>query len=418
MNKYKIIIKTTVRIVLLLTLLVISIPSFTKSLDKTIAKDISSYLKNSNVSANYYVATNKNKVITQGASGYFDCNKKYSMKLNNKMPIASITKSMTAASILLLHEQNKIELHDYIYKYIPNNYWPDNKLADWAYKITIHHLLTHSSGIPNYTLQLSLRPEMTDEEIKKEMLKYASTQPLLSKPGDKYHYSNTGYFILGMIIENVTKKELKDFFAENLFKPLGMNNTFLPSFKEGFKYQLLGDKKLPERCFVYLNNNNNVEKVDLVPVKSDKILPAFADGGVISTVKDLHKWSLALHNVKIINQDSYNKMIYPHIHVEDTKTKNRYAGYGIHVDTLESGEKIYGHSGNANVIRGELWYLPSKMTNIAILGNMTIKNQQQQNIDYSNLKNHFDILFLRNHIIDTLLAIKSKNLTASKKNPN
>ncbi|KJV57549.1 beta-lactamase family protein [Orientia chuto str. Dubai] len=330
-----------------------------------------------NINASYYIATNK--IIAQGAVGYLDCSTRhYKIKHDTLMPIASITKSMTAAAIMILYEQEKLKLNDCITKHIPENYWPDNKPPTWANTVSIHQLLSHTSGIidpqgiNNSDISKKLfTPEMSDMEIKQTVLKTIVNQQLQS--AGKYHYSNLGYFILGLIIENTSKQDLKDFFSEKFFKPLQMNNTYLLTFQEGFRIQALGSKKIPDTCIIQYNKNQ--QDVSLVKVHG-RVLATFSAGGVISNVQDLHKWNLALHNMRVVSNDSYKKMTTSHVIVDDPEENNKlfvksHYGYGLKIGLLANGNKIYGHSGNY-CARSELWYMPSKSVSIAILSNIFI----------------------------------------------
>lgn len=364
-------------ILLVLILLLIPSASFAKS-NKTMSKDISNYLKNMNINASYYIATDKNKIIARGAVGHFDCStKQHKIKYDVLMPIASITKSMTAVAIMILHEQGKLKLDDCIAKHIPENYWLNGKIPAWSNTVSIHQLLSHTSGIvdpkginSSDVSKKLFRPEMSDMEIKQIILNSIVDQELQSV--GQYHYSNIGYFILGLIIENVSKQELKDFFAENLFKPLKMNSTYLLTFQEGFKIQMLGSKRIPDTCV--FQRDMNQKDVSLVKLQS-RVLATFSAGGVISNVHDLHKWNLALHNMQIVSKDSYIKMTTSHAVINDTDENElfteSYYGYGLKIGLLANGKKVYGHNGNY-CARSELWYVPSKSVSIAMLSNIFI----------------------------------------------
>src|SRR6186997_3266803 len=139
---------------------------------------------------------------------------------DTKFRLGSITKQFTATLTLQLVEQGKIKLDGKLSDYLPEY------RADIGSKVTIHHLLTHTSGIPSYTDQpgffenVSRNPYKVDEFVKK----YASGD-LQFEPGSKYSYNNSGYFLLGAIIERITGKPYEQVLKENIFDPLGMKNT-------------------------------------------------------------------------------------------------------------------------------------------------------------------------------------------------
>lgn len=374
---------------------------------------IREYLRTNKIYSTYYVATDANEVIAQGASGYFSCSSKQKeLKVDSLMPIASITKSMTASAIMRLHEKSKIQLHDTVDQYIPKDYWPNNTPPSWSNQITIHQLLTHSAGLPDYIWHIACTDSMTENEIKKHVLQVIASQNLLFTPGHGYHYSNSGYFILGLIIEFINEKSLPNVFKDEFFVPLGMNNTYLLSFHDGFKAQMKrNNSPFPEGCIAVLDKKRSSKKGgELILVKAPlvKLMPPFADGGVMSNVLDLYKWNVALHNGKVVSNESYTRMVTPHVKVTKQNNKmltNTHYGYGLNIALLPNGEKIYGHSGNFYTVRGEQWYIPSKSISISILGNIFVPRWSSYNAKVNaKIKENVDIKSLLNFSISQLLA--------------
>src|ERR1044071_80579 len=160
------------------------------------------------------------KVVYKGGFGMANMEWNIPITPDTKFRLGSITKQFTATVILQLVEQGKIKLDGKL-----SDYLPDYR-KDVGEKVTIHHLLTHTSGIPSYTSQpgffenVSRNPYKVDEFVKK----YASGN-LEFEPGSKYSYNNSGYFLLGAIIEHVTGKPYEQVLKENIFDPLGMKNT-------------------------------------------------------------------------------------------------------------------------------------------------------------------------------------------------
>ena len=135
-----------------------------------------------------------------------------------KFRLGSITKQFTAMAILILQEQSKLKVEDPIGKYLAD--------APKAWEgVTIHHLLTHTSGVPSYTDDPSYGKKMTQPETVKSMIARFKDKPLEFEPGEKFHYSNSGYFLLGAIIEKVSGKSYEAFLKEAIFDPLGMTDT-------------------------------------------------------------------------------------------------------------------------------------------------------------------------------------------------
>lgn len=198
--------------IFLLVLLVINCVDSFADIQQRISEAEKEYISNRFVNAVFMFADDYKQLLT-GAKGIFALNGEQ-LKANEMMPIASATKPITAAGILRLQEQKLLNVNDKIYKYIDLEMW-QGKVPDWAYKISIHNLLTHSSGIAEYFSFVKLDLNMTRKEARKKILQYVASKPLEVPIGKKFKYSNTNFVILGMIIEKVTKKDLCNFFKMN-----------------------------------------------------------------------------------------------------------------------------------------------------------------------------------------------------------
>ncbi len=208
-----------------------------------------------------------------------------------KFRLGSITKQFTSMLTLQLVEQNKIKLDGKI-----SDYLPDYR-KDIGDKVTIHQLLTHTSGIPSYTSQpgffenVSRNPYKVSEFVKK----YASGD-LEFEPGTKFSYNNSGYFLLGAIIEQVTGKPYEQVLKENIFDPVGMKNTGYDRYAPLIQKRAAGYTKAPDgyRNAAYL----------------DMSIP-YAAGSMYSTVEDLYLWDQALYTDKLISAQSKELMYKP-----------------------------------------------------------------------------------------------------------
>src|SRR5438128_2884378 len=217
-----------------------------------------------------------------------------------KFRLGSITKQFTATLILQLVEQGKIKLDGKLIDYLPDY------RKDTGAKVTIHNLLSHTSGVPSYTSlpgffqNVSRNPFTTDDFIKK----YASGD-LEFEPGTKFVYSNSGYFLLGAIIEKVTGKPYEQVLRENIFDPLGMKNTGYDHFGT-----IIG-----KRATGYTKTPGGYETAPYL----DMSIP-YAAGSLYSTVEDLYLWDHALYGEKILSARSKELMFTPNL--------NNY-GYGF-----------------------------------------------------------------------------------------
>lgn len=256
--------------------------------------------------------------------GYGQANDEWSIPnaSDTRFRLGSITKQFTAAAILQQIEQGKLQLTDPVSKYYTD--------APETWKgITIHHLLNHTSGIPSYTaLPNFFAKESRIRRTPAEIIQLTQDKPLEFQPGEKFAYDNTGYILLGYILEKVTGQTYADYLDQKIFGPLGMKDS-------GYD---LAEKIIARRAAGYAQDGKNTGFLDMS-------LP-YAAGSLYSTVGDLLKWDQALYNGKVISADSLAKMTTP--------GKGDY-GYGLVIQE-KNGRKVIGHGGgingfNTNMIR-------------------------------------------------------------------
>ena len=396
------------KISLFFVILCVDILSFAQVNKSDIADCRDRYLKTHMLNAIYAVYSG-NEPLIQGAAGFYS--KKIQEDPNSvdkllgfeqKMPIASGTKQMSAAAILRLRDQKKLDVTDVLSKHLPKDsqYWGGN-MPEWANKITIHNLLTHSSGLPEYIFDLKLDLTKSHKEINGEIVQFTAKSSLLFESGQKFQYCNSGYVLLGLIIESVSGKELREFFYDEFFAPLGMKDTHLSDLTEALNYQTgkLSDL-YPNRYLIVPGSAPS-----FVPAPSDIKLPPFADGGVVSTARDMNKWMMALHNGEVISQDSLKLMTTPYIKSEDKMRYNAYYGYGIYIIN-ENGKTIYTHGGNAIAVRGEYSYIKDMNIAVIVLSNsmVHIPESMKGKVDMSQDCNQIDIMFFNKSLISLICA--------------
>jgi CubicO group peptidase (beta-lactamase class C family) len=255
-----------------------------------------------------------------------------------KCRIGSITKQFTAMAILILHEQGKLKLDDPVGKFVAE------APKTWE-KVTIHHLLTHTSGVHSYTSDPAYAKSMTHPETVTSMIARFKDRPLDFAPGTKFSYSNSGYFLLGAIIEKASGKSYEAFLKEAIFDPLGLKDT-------GYDHP---QTVLPHRASGYTRTEHGLENAGYL----DMAQP-YAAGSLYSTVENLARWDQALADGKLIGKDSYAKMFTP--------VKEHYA-YGLDVET-RSGKKEISHGGGINgFVSYNLWY-PDQKVSVVVLSNV------------------------------------------------
>jgi D-alanyl-D-alanine carboxypeptidase len=351
-----------------------------------------------------YMFCHGDDTLAMGAHGIRSLKTNVPLKENEQMPVASITKSMTAASILKLQDKKLLNVQDVVSKHLTakSGIWADNKVPSWADKVTIHNLLTHRSGLPEYFMNAKLDVTKSHDQINKDIANFAGSAELAFEPGSKFAYNNTNFVLLGLIIEQVSGSPLADFYDKELFIPLNMKSTRLISLEEAVKSQTDPDyTQVPTRYFVTPNGTTT-------PVfneaKSEFIMVPFSDGGVISTNGDLIRWHKALHNGKVLSDESYKLMTTKYYEISGTNGIKTYMGYGLFISTLWDGCDTYYHAGNALAIRGESGYVPTHNFYYAVLSNTMnyVPKDMEDKIDMSTPANQLDIYYFVNSILQAI----------------
>jgi len=268
---------------------------------------------------------------------------------NTKFRLGSITKQFTAMTILILQEQGKLSVDDPVSKHAEG--CPDG----WK-EITIQHLLTHTSGIPSFTGLPGYRTSMPLPSSPAKTLDRVREMPLEFKPGESFAYSNSGYVLLGQVIEQVSGQSYEEFLRKSIFEPLGMTDT---------GYDLPG-KILPHRAAGYEPAKGSLANASYL----DMTIP-HAAGSLYSTVEDLHRWSRALDSRKLLPEAAYAKMFTP--------GKGNY-GYGW-IIAKEHGREHFGHGGGINGFTTTISRYPSEQLCIVVLCNVVTSNPGQVSRD-------------------------------------
>jgi len=247
---------------------------------------------------------------------------------NTKHRLGSITKQFTAMLVMQLVEEGKLKLDVPITTYLPE--YP-KATGD---QITLHHLLTHTAGIPNYTSFPKFFEETSrDPFTPTNFISQFKEMELEFEPGEKFAYSNSGYFLLGVIIEKVTGKSYEENLQEKIFKPLNMNDTGFDNHDVILKNRATGYEK---RGNSYINSPY-----------LDMSIP-YAAGSLYSTVEDLYLWDRALASNTLISEKNKKLMFAPHI-----KSGSGTYGYGWGANKMPLGTgtdslTVVGHGGGIN----------------------------------------------------------------------
>ncbi|MFN0111449.1 MAG: serine hydrolase [Blastocatellia bacterium] len=257
--------------------------------------------------------------------------------------IGSITKQFTAVATLMLMEQGKLNLSDEITKFLPD--YPTQ-----GHKITIEHLLTHTSGIKSYTGLAEWRPLWRKDLKMTELIDIFKNQPMEFAPGEKWNYNNSGFVLLGAIIEKISGQSYADFVEKNIFAPLGMKQSFYDNTQ----------RVIPRRAAGYSKNANTYANAEYLSMSHPH-----AAGSLMSTVDDLAKWDAALYTEKLVKQTSLKKAWTAFV-LNDGKPTTY--GYGWGVNTLQ-GMQMLAHGGGINGFTCDAVRLPETRVYVAILTN-------------------------------------------------
>ncbi|HLZ61776.1 MAG TPA: serine hydrolase domain-containing protein [Ktedonosporobacter sp.] len=269
---------------------------------------------------------------------------------HTRFRIGSLTKQFTALAILLLQDQGKLHVQDLICIYIsscPQAWRP----------ITIHQLLIHTSGIPSYTGLPNFVATMGQPVTVEQLIARFKNQPLLFPAGKEFRYSNSGYILLGFIIEKVTDMSYATFLQKNIFVPLHMHET---SYDDNHP-------QLPGHATGYYHDNAKAEFVDMsVP---------YAAGALASTVEDLYLWDQGLTHHQLLSQAAFNALFTPHISCADDcslPTDLGY-GYGWYIAKEPAGQLNY-HTGAIDGYISYNGFYPNRDVDIVVLSNLEATN--------------------------------------------
>ena len=287
------------------------------------------------------------KVLYEKGFAYADIEKKKKITPLTKFRIGSITKQFTAATILQLQQEGKLSVQDKISKYFPD--FPRGN------EVTIHHLLTHTSGIHSYTNTDSFMRKVTKPVTGEALYAMIKTYPYDFNPGEKYQYNNSGYFLLGYLAEKLSGKALTEIFRERFFEPLKMNNTGIYHSDNKPQNEALGYGK-------------SGDKYDTA-IDWDMTWAAGA-GALYSTVEDLDKWNNALHHGKVLSAANYKAAITPVVLNNGSKPPGTDYGYGLGMGNYRGVQSI-GHSGGLNGFISQLVWYPKEELTVVMLTNQS-----------------------------------------------
>lgn len=279
-----------------------------------------------------FLIAHRGKVIFKKAYGKANLELNVDLTTENVFQLGSLTKQFTAIAILMLEENGQLKLNDPLSKYLPQ--FPNGEA------ITLHHLLTHTSGIKDYTKMKELGDIAQKDMTPLALIDFFKNEAPVFKPGEKFEYNNSGYFILGYIIELVSGMPYQDFIRNHIFLKLGMKNSFYSSDRTIVQnradgYQKKGDQLVNKTIISYS-----------IP---------YAAGALMSTLQDLLLWQEGLSTHKLLKKENQQKAFEPKtLSNGDTLTY----GYGWHIRSY-NGVLVREHGGSVFGFKSMAVYIPS-----------------------------------------------------------
>ena len=255
--------------------------------------------------------------------------------------LASMSKQLTAAAILLLAEDGRLHLDDPVRTWLPTLPATDSD-------VTLRHLLTHSGGLIDYEdlITADTTEQLNDNDVLRML---SATSKTYFAPGAAYRYSNSGYVLLGLVIEKASGQSLPAFLQQRIFAPLGMSHTLM---------YVRGGRDVPNRAYGYSEANGHWTRTD-----QDITSATRGDGGIYSSIDDLAKWDAALYDNRLLSDASRKLAFSPHVKVTGEPYEASY-GYGWRI----TGDTLW-HSGESIGFRNVIVRWPAQHLTVILLSN-------------------------------------------------
>ncbi|MBY0280571.1 MAG: beta-lactamase family protein [Alphaproteobacteria bacterium] len=294
---------------------------------------------------------------------------------NTQFFIASITKQFTAAALLhvLRRKHQNIDelsaaLHRSLSLHLPENdpLW-DGDTPEWVNRVTLHHLLTHTSGLVSYTAVESFENNSNSPISTINLAKTFKNEPLKFIPGEKFEYCDSGYFLLSEIVTRLSGLSLDQYLTEHFFKYLGMMNTFLPDEDNG---------KIMKDLGCYPNLARGYEKDINLGSQPKEITTYFHNsflsgaGGIISTASDVLIWNYSLHNNKILTPEVTALMLTGHVRINEYEPHHFYC-YGI-TRNIQEDKLVFQHDGGIPGFSTTLAYCSQNQLSFVAFQNLEV----------------------------------------------
>ena len=306
-----------------------------------------------------FMVAKAGKPVYRKAFGKANIELNVDMNTEAVFQIGSMTKQFTAVAIMMLMEEEKLNVNEEITKYIPD--YPTH-----GEKITIHHLLTHTSGIKDFTRMKSIMNIAKKDLSPKELVDFFKNEPMDFTPGEKFLYNNSGYVLLGYIIESVSGMTYEDFIEKNIFQKICMKDSRYASDREVIKNRAYGYQQSDEKIINKRNISFNV---------------IYSSGALMSTADDLLKWQNAL-NKNLLVSEKTKEQIFTNYTLNNGEKINY--GYGWHLKEI-NGFPSREHGGSIFGFKSMGVYIPEKDIYVVGLTNCDCNSPTQITRDIAGL---------------------------------
>lgn len=312
--------------------------------------------KNDQFSGAVLIAKNE-KILFEYTPGFANKEKQILNTINTKFNLGSANKMFTGVAIAKLAEEGKLSFHDLVGRYLPD--YPNKTVIE---KVTIHHLLTHTSGLGHYLNEKFMEQRLNLRTID-DFIALFINEPLLFEPGEKYIYSGNGYTLLGKIIEVVSGKSYYDYIRDIIYKEANMPNSD--------SYEIDPNNLKPDLAIGYtrrLDIQGNIgdgERKDNLWIN---LIKGEAGGGGYSTCHDLLNFSRSLMENKLLNPEMTKTVLTPYVLEGSKNGQTKYNGYGFQIWDI-NGIKRIGHPGRFAGINTRFDVYPDLGYTVIVLSN-------------------------------------------------
>ncbi|MGG1661036.1 serine hydrolase [Brevibacillus sp. NRS-1366] len=277
------------------------------------------------------------EVLFRKAYGHANIEHRLSNSIDTKFRIWSITKSFTAMAVMMLYEQKLLHFEDRLNRFLPE--W--NHLQD----ITLAHLLSHTSGLTNYTYLPEYNKRLNKLRLsQQDVLNLFVNNPLAFTPGTSFAYNNSGYFLLGVVIEKITGSTFENYITDHILIPLGMKNTGIDN---------------NQKVIHNMSSAYNSSWEDFIPCEYIDMSSIFSAGSMYSTVDDLFIWDQALYSEKLVSKPTMDMAL---------QTTCCNYGFGWFLDNHHNRRRIY-HGGAYRGFRSEMHRYPDDQATVIMSTN-------------------------------------------------